>query len=208
MKVDKNYREGRQTEVDWWLSFGTKRICFLAHVDFFELIWRCFCKSIHEIQFNKALEIGPGATGGFLCVIQHIRSRFAIDINVDDLREIGFLPSKTHIKYKQGDAEEMPYGDNTFDLVIMANTLDHVDHPKKVIKEIKRVLRPEGYLLFQTFLNIVDPHPLSFESPKEVNDMIDMKIVEEHLVDDNYKHRDRNDYYVAIYANTSKNSSK
>ena len=38
--------------------------------------------------------------------------------------------------------------------------------------------------------------------------MIDMKIVEEHLVDDNYKHRDRNDYYVAIYANTSQNSSK
>lgn len=203
MKFNLKDKKSNQKEVDWWLSFGTRRIAFLAHTDFFEMIWRCFCKSIHEVHFQRALEIGPGASGGFLCVIPHIRKRVAIDIIVDRLRELNFLPSRTHIKYNQGNAEEMPYGDNSFDLVIMANTLDHVVHPKKVVKEIKRVLRPEGYLLFQTFLNIVDPHPLSFESPKEVNEMIGMKIVEEHLVDDNYKHRDRNDYYVAIYANNS-----
>jgi len=203
MKVNPNYREGRQTEVDWWLSFGTKRICFLAHVDFFELIWRCFCKSIHNKHFNKALEIGIGATGGFLCVIPHIKKRYAIDINIDELEAIGFLPSKTHIKYQQGDAEKMSYDDNSFDLVIMTNTIDHMDHPERAIKEIKRVLKPGGILLFQTFLKVPDPHPMTFDTPEEVNDMIGMKIIEEHLVDDNYKHRNRNDYYVAIYANTS-----
>lgn len=42
------------------------------------------------------------------------------------------------------DAHKIPYKSNTFDVVICTEVLEHVQDPKLVIKEIKRVLKKEG----------------------------------------------------------------
>lgn len=43
-----------------------------------------------------------------------------------------------------GDATKMPINDASFDSVISTETLEHVQKPGLVIKEIKRVLKPGG----------------------------------------------------------------
>ena len=45
------------------------------------------------------------------------------------------------------EAESMHFKDNTFDLIIMLNVLDHTENPKKVIKECYRVLEKEGVIV-------------------------------------------------------------
>lgn len=46
-----------------------------------------------------------------------------------------------------GDGESLPYADATFDFVVLMEVLVHVHDPKKMLAEIRRVLKPNGVLL-------------------------------------------------------------
>ncbi|MDX5347282.1 MAG: methyltransferase domain-containing protein [Hymenobacteraceae bacterium] len=47
----------------------------------------------------------------------------------------------------KGDAQKLPFEDDTFDVVTCQTVLIHVRNPDKAIEEMKRVLRPGGTLL-------------------------------------------------------------
>jgi SAM-dependent methyltransferase len=51
---------------------------------------------------------------------------------------------------KVGKGEMIPYDDDTFDIVISANTLEHLNHPKRCFQEVNRVLKPEGLFFIKT----------------------------------------------------------
>lgn len=48
------------------------------------------------------------------------------------------------------DAEDIPYQDQSFDLVIANHVLEHVRDDRKALFEIKRVLAPGGFAILQT----------------------------------------------------------
>ena len=49
--------------------------------------------------------------------------------------------------FKTGYAEEMPYEDEGFDVILMDDVLEHVNDPEKVMRECSRVLKREGTLI-------------------------------------------------------------
>jgi ubiquinone/menaquinone biosynthesis C-methylase UbiE len=60
-----------------------------------------------------------------------------IDYSLDAIN----LGRKNHpsLSLKQGDIYKLPYKDNSFDLVICSEVLEHLEYPKKALGEIKRV---------------------------------------------------------------------
>ena len=50
-------------------------------------------------------------------------------------------------------AEDLPFDDNSFDIVHCSNALDHTQNPYKAILEMERVCRPGGMILIQGFEN-------------------------------------------------------
>ena len=51
------------------------------------------------------------------------------------------------------DIQEIPFGDDTFDVVICNHTLEHVDDDRKAMKEFYRVLKPGGWGILSSPIN-------------------------------------------------------
>jgi ubiquinone/menaquinone biosynthesis C-methylase UbiE len=54
-----------------------------------------------------------------------------------------------NVEFAIADAEELPFGDSSFDLVTCRIAAHHFPHPEHSLREVKRVLRPGGLFLLQ-----------------------------------------------------------
>jgi ubiquinone/menaquinone biosynthesis C-methylase UbiE len=63
--------------------------------------------------------------------------------------------------------EQIPFPDNSFDIVYSASTLEHVRDPQRVIEEAVRVLKPGGILHFEVpnYLSYLETHYLLLQPP-------------------------------------------
>ncbi|HNW87567.1 MAG TPA: class I SAM-dependent methyltransferase [Candidatus Limiplasma sp.] len=48
--------------------------------------------------------------------------------------------------------ESIPYGDNTFDVVIANHVIEHVPDEQKALSEVMRVLKPGGFAILSTLV--------------------------------------------------------
>ena len=63
---------------------------------------------------------------------------------------LGELPS--HITFKQGDVSDLPFPNNTFDMVLSMNGLHCFPDKTAAIREMMRVLKPGGIFLGCTYI--------------------------------------------------------
>jgi len=136
---------------------------------------------ITQREFSFALEIGIGVAGGYIGLMPNLKNKISLDPIYGDVRVV---------------AEDMPFADNLFDLVIISNALDHCMLPTEVIKEINRVLVPGGYIFLFNFLHEDENHPHSFETPQEIKDLFSgfqVKYWHEH------PKTERNEFVIAVF---------
>jgi SAM-dependent methyltransferase len=63
------------------------------------------------------------------------------------------LDNLTYAEYgteTQQNIEEMTYRSNTFDLLLHSETIEHVNDPARAADECRRVIKPDGLVLFTT----------------------------------------------------------
>lgn len=58
------------------------------------------------------------------------------------------LPRHTLGAYPEVDMQAMPYGDDSFDLIVHSDTLEHVPDSLAALRECHRVLRPGGAMVY------------------------------------------------------------
>lgn len=51
---------------------------------------------------------------------------------------------------REGVGESIPYDDESFDVVVADNVLEHLERPLEVFREVRRVLKPGGVFLAKT----------------------------------------------------------
>jgi len=54
--------------------------------------------------------------------------------------------SGLRLEYRQGDANDLEFEDDTFDRVWAASLLQHLEYPKRAVREMVRVLKPGGLM--------------------------------------------------------------
>ena len=62
----------------------------------------------------------------------------------------GVYPTK--LRFEVADATALPYEDDSFDAVIISNALHIIPEPERALREINRVLRPDGVLIAPNFV--------------------------------------------------------
>lgn len=77
-----------------------------------------------------------------------------------DLLEQSRMPKKLHVDVMEGDVcldfAYLPFTDDSLDLVCMPHTLEFSDNPHQTLREVERVLVPDGHVII-TGLNPLSP---------------------------------------------------
>jgi SAM-dependent methyltransferase len=87
------------------------------------------------------LDVGCG-TGANLEMLSQFGETEGVDISAEAL---SFCRARGLTNVKQGEAEHLPYADNSFDLVTGLDVVEHLDNDLAGLQEMRRVLRREGH---------------------------------------------------------------
>jgi ubiquinone/menaquinone biosynthesis C-methylase UbiE len=148
------------------------------------------------ISSGKALDIGTGT--GWLAIgfAQGLPGVHVVGLDLSDVvlelarenaRERGL---SSRVSFEKGDAEDMLFEDDTFDLVISSNTLHLLKNPVRMFDEIQRVLKPDGRFLISDFrrswLGILTEHFRASYSPEEVRELLRQSKLQNWQVKDSF----------------------
>lgn len=177
MAVNKKRWQSAQTyEKDWW----EKQI---EDIDLDYLRSYAAHLSHHTAPFlqigkeTKILEIGSGPAG--VLTFLNADQKFAIEPLESFFASVPKCAAirDERVQYVQGMAEELPWQNNMFDLIIIDNVLDHCQNVDAVFAEMQRVLRSGGIVYlrlnlyniwglivryFAEIFQIDEGHPYSF----------------------------------------------
>jgi ubiquinone/menaquinone biosynthesis C-methylase UbiE len=102
----------------------------------------------YEFFTNKdVLEVGCGATG-IIFFLENTKSKIGIEpMDISDLINNNNNDDWKKQFVRKGVGEQLPFENNSFDIVICFSVLDQVIDPAKLIQEVHRVLRDKGEFL-------------------------------------------------------------
>ena len=92
---------------------------------------------------DKILDVGVGL-GRLMAKINKDVEKFGVDIDINQL-----IKSKDSVNVCLSKAEEMPYIDDLFDLIVCTDVLEHVIDLNSTIKNIIGCLKPDGKLIIR-----------------------------------------------------------
>ncbi|MEM7501233.1 MAG: class I SAM-dependent methyltransferase [Pseudomonadota bacterium] len=87
-----------------------------------------------------------GAIDNYLA--DHFAHVTGIDIDQAAIEHAQSNFSKENLSFQVADALNMPFPNESFDVVICSHVYEHVADPEQMFEEIKRVLRPDGVCYF------------------------------------------------------------
>ncbi len=97
------------------------------------------------------LDIGCGA--GFLAneLARQGMTVTGFDASPESLAIARRYDATARVTYQQGDANQLPFADASFDVACALDFLEHVEDPAHIVAEATRILKPGGLFFFHTF---------------------------------------------------------
>ena len=102
---------------------------------------------------ERMLEIGPGIGHHALPMAEALgpSGRLdVLDVQPEMLAELGRRAQQqrvVNLVAREGDAEHPPYPDDCFDAAYLVTVLGEIPHPDDALRELRRVLKPNGRLV-------------------------------------------------------------
>ena len=111
------------------------------------------------VRHKQVLEL---ATGTGLIAKHIVRSADhieATDASQEMIEQAKQGVKSTKLHFSVQDMFHLPYADESFDVIIVANALHIVPEPEKALAEIRRVLKDDGILIAPTFTHAENSFP-------------------------------------------------
>ncbi len=113
-----------------------------------------------ELKGKVILDIGSGI-GGTASVLSETNTCISLDISFMKLRSQDESPSMHRVC---ADGRFLPFRPGTFDVIILQDVIEHIDHAERVLNEVFHVLKDSGLIYisspnkFSSANIIADPH--------------------------------------------------
>lgn len=91
--------------------------------------------------FDDVLEIGAGQ-GEHLRFVNHKFKKYVCS----DIREPNFKQNDDRVITVQADAEDLKFGDSSFDRILNVCVLHHLSNPSQALSELRRVVKGGGLI--------------------------------------------------------------
>jgi ubiquinone/menaquinone biosynthesis C-methylase UbiE len=150
MTNEENYK--RQNVNEWTLDSGDYNKWILKTIGS-EKYRRTFAKALQKgLKTDEKLEIldvgtGPGVMAFILAENGHRVTGIDLAEGMVEKAKSNAKLLNLNVKFETGDAENLPFADESFDAVVNRIVLWNLPNPEKALAEWKRVLRPGGRLI-------------------------------------------------------------
>ena len=101
-----------------------------------------------ERRFGRALELGYGAGAVLSSLAAGVDELHGLDLDADPALVQPLLAARGYqAELRQGSVYELPYADDSFDLVVSFSMFEHLHEYEKGLAQVARVMRPGGLFL-------------------------------------------------------------
>lgn len=97
---------------------------------------------------GNILEVGSGE--GRLSNFIHNKGRSIVSIDINGIRLIKSKQTYPNLNLIRGDAQDLPFPDNFFEVVVSIENFEHLPDVNRHLSEVKRILKPSGVFLIKT----------------------------------------------------------
>jgi len=106
-----------------------------------------------DLSGLDVLEVGSGRGGGAEYITRSFKPRSynGLDLNQRAVNFCNKHYSYEQLRFKQGNALNLPFDDNSFDVVINVESSHRYPNMSKFFDEVSRVLKPNGFFLYTDF---------------------------------------------------------
>lgn len=111
-----------------------------------------------DLRGKDVLEVGCGRGGGSSYVARQLgpRSVVGVDFAASAVAFCRRRHRADNLSFKEGDAEDLPFGSESFDAVINVESSHCYPSVERFLSEVSRVLKPGGAFLFADLRNKAD----------------------------------------------------
>lgn len=99
---------------------------------------------------SSVLDIGCGSGHGSNTLASKFKTVSGVDISPEAIEYAKKYWQLPNIDFRLGDSLNIPFPDNTFDVVVAFEVFEHLTDWRKFLTEIKRVLKPNGLVYIST----------------------------------------------------------
>jgi GT2 family glycosyltransferase/2-polyprenyl-3-methyl-5-hydroxy-6-metoxy-1,4-benzoquinol methylase/glycosyltransferase involved in cell wall biosynthesis len=102
------------------------------------------------VQEKHVLDVACGEGYGSDMLARTAASVIGVDIDEKTITHAQKKYRRDNLCFKQGSCTKLPLSDNSIDIVVSFETIEHIAEHEKMLSEIKRILKPGGLLIIST----------------------------------------------------------
>lgn len=102
------------------------------------------------IEDKVVLDIASGEGYGSNLMSEKASFVYGVDIDSFSVEHAKLKYKKENLEFRIGSASEIPIANDSIDVVVSFETLEHHDKHDEMMLEVKRVLKPNGLLIIST----------------------------------------------------------
>ncbi|MEN1729049.1 MAG: class I SAM-dependent methyltransferase [Pseudomonadota bacterium] len=109
--------------------------------------WHRYAWASAHVQGKRVLDAACGEGYGSQLLSAGAEHVIGVDLSAEAVKHAKGRYTASNLEFHQADVTQLPLADDSVDVVVSFETLEHLEAQDDMFAEFRRVLRPDGFLL-------------------------------------------------------------